>query len=81
MNDLLSHQPRINADKLVPEAPWVNFDADQDFDYGAGFCCRAILNDWLPRKHHPKMLFDTDASGKSVISDIKVMSSDDLKKA
>jgi hypothetical protein len=34
VNDFLWDQPRLDADKLVPEAPSVNFDADQDFDYG-----------------------------------------------
>lgn len=33
VNDFLWHEPRLEADKLVPEAPLVNFDADQDFDY------------------------------------------------
>ena len=35
VNDFLWHEPRLEADKLVPEAPLVNFDADQDFDYGS----------------------------------------------
>ena len=47
--------------------------------YGAGFYCRTILNDWLPKKYHPKMLFDTDASGKGMLSGIKILSRDDLK--
>lgn len=48
--------------------------------YGAGLYCRTILNDWLPRKYHPKMLFDTDASGKGMLSGIKILSRDELKR-
>ena len=32
------------------------------------------------KKYHPSMLFDTDPSGKGMLSGIKILSRDDLKK-
>lgn len=81
------HQPISNVDDWA-KSYWTSLMIEQVGSrernsvafYGTGLYRRAILNDWLPKKYHREMLFDTDASGKGMISDIRVLSKDDLKK-
>ena len=73
VNDFLWYEPRLDADKLVPEAPSVNFDADQDFDYGSynfgmeqsshAFICGLI------KKYRPKKILEVGVNqgGTSVV--------------